>query len=71
MAGTIGFGINGLGLIAPFHGKALRDITGGGLVAVCDIAKERADKFGAEYRQTLPDCREYTYDDWHRRMKQQ
>jgi hypothetical protein len=25
-------------------------------------------KFGVDYRTTLPDCREFTYDDWHRRM---
>jgi hypothetical protein len=24
--------------------------------------------FGVDYRTTLPDCREFTYDDWHRRM---
>ena len=27
-------------------------------------------KFGEEYRTTLPDCREFTYDDWHRRTRQ-
>jgi hypothetical protein len=24
-------------------------------------------KFGEEYRETLPDCKEYTYEDWNRR----
>jgi hypothetical protein len=27
-------------------------------------------KFGTTYKQDLPDCREFTYDDWHRRVKQ-
>jgi hypothetical protein len=27
-------------------------------------------KFGTTYRQDLPDCREFTYDDWYRRVKQ-
>jgi predicted dehydrogenase len=49
MAETVGFGIQGLGLIAPFHAKALRDVAGGELVAVCDLDKERADGFAGEY----------------------
>lgn len=49
MAKTIGFGILGAGLIAPFHAKAVRDTQGGKLVAVCDMARERADKLGAEF----------------------
>ena len=28
-------------------------------------------KFGEDYRTTLPDCREFTYDDWYRRTQQQ
>ena len=27
-------------------------------------------KFGQSYRQELPDCREFTYDDWYRRTHQ-
>jgi UDP-N-acetyl-2-amino-2-deoxyglucuronate dehydrogenase len=46
---SIGFGINGLGLIAPFHAKALKDSKGGRLAAVCDVMKDRADKMAAEY----------------------
>lgn len=49
MAKTIGFGILGAGLIAPFHAKAVRDTQGGKLVAICDLARERADKLGAEF----------------------
>lgn len=26
-------------------------------------------RFGTTYRQELPDCREFTYDDWYRRIK--
>ena len=33
MAKTIGFGILGAGLIAPFHAKAVRDTNGGKLIA--------------------------------------
>ncbi|MBX3749066.1 MAG: Gfo/Idh/MocA family oxidoreductase [Opitutaceae bacterium] len=49
MAKTIGFGLLGAGLIAPFHAKAVRDTQGGKLVAVCDLARERADKLGADF----------------------
>ncbi|MDF1536171.1 MAG: hypothetical protein P1S46_06670 [bacterium] len=27
-------------------------------------------KFGDTYRAELPDCREFTYEDWHRRVRQ-
>ena len=50
MAKTIGFGILGAGLIAPFHAKAVRDTNGGKLIAVCDMARERADKLAAEFK---------------------
>lgn len=46
----IGFGILGAGLIAPFHAKAVRDTKGGKLVAICDMAKERADKLAGEFQ---------------------
>lgn len=49
MTKPIGFGILGAGLIAPFHAKAVRDTKGGKLIAVCDMARERADKLGAEF----------------------
>jgi len=49
MPRTIGFGILGAGLIAPFHAKAIRDSSGGRLVAVCDMARERADKLAADF----------------------
>lgn len=50
MPKTIGFGILGAGLIAPFHAKAVRDTNGGKLVAICDMARERADKLAAEFK---------------------
>jgi predicted dehydrogenase len=50
MAKTIGFGILGAGLIAPFHAKAVRDTNGGKLIAICDMARERADKLSAEFK---------------------
>ena len=49
MTKPIGFGILGSGLIAPFHAKAVRDTKGGKLIAVCDMAKARADKLAAEF----------------------
>jgi predicted dehydrogenase len=59
MAKTVGFGILGSGLIAPFHARAVRDATGGKLVAVCDMARERADKLAAEFK--IKAC--YSLDD--------
>ena len=50
MAKSIGFGILGAGLIAPFHARAVRDTRGGRLVAVCDLARERADRLAAEFK---------------------
>jgi predicted dehydrogenase len=49
MAETLGFGIVGAGLVAPFHAKSIKGSTGGRLVAICDLNRERADKLAAEY----------------------
>jgi len=49
MAESIGFGILGAGLVAPFHAKALQEAEGGRTVAFCDVDKARADKLAAEY----------------------
>jgi UDP-N-acetyl-2-amino-2-deoxyglucuronate dehydrogenase len=46
---TLGFGILGAGLVAPFHAKGIRDARGGTLVAFCDMSRERADKLATEY----------------------
>ena len=40
MTKTLGFGILGAGLIAPFHARAVRDAKGSKLIAVCDQAHE-------------------------------
>jgi len=49
MAETLGFGILGAGLVAPFHANSVRDAEGCRLVAFCDVDKERADQRAAEY----------------------
>lgn len=49
MKETLGFGLLGAGLVAPFHAKSIRASTGGTLVAVCDTNRERAEKLAAEY----------------------
>ncbi len=49
MSKEIGFAILGAGMIAPFHAKSIRDARGGRLVAVCDAARERAERMAAEY----------------------
>ena len=45
----LGFGLLGAGMIAPFHAKSIRGAKGGRLVAVCDAAKDRAERMAAEY----------------------
>jgi len=49
MAETIGFGILGAGLVAPFHADSLQETQGGRLVAFCDVDRERADSLAARY----------------------
>lgn len=49
MSKELGFAILGAGMIAPFHAKSIRDARGGRLVAVCDAARERAERMAAEY----------------------
>ena len=49
MAETLGFGILGAGLVAPFHANSVRDAEGCRLVAFCDIDKGRADERASEY----------------------
>ena len=50
MAKTLGFGILGAGLIAPFHAKSILNSRGGKLVAFCDMSQERVDKIAGEYK---------------------
>lgn len=53
MKDKFGYGIIGCGVIAPWHAKAVANIPGVELVAVCDIVPEKAEKlreeFGASY----------------------
>jgi predicted dehydrogenase len=49
MSSDLGFGIIGAGLVAPFHAKSVNDCSGGNLVAICDVDRERADKFASEF----------------------
>jgi predicted dehydrogenase len=46
---TAGFGIVGLGLIAKFHARAIREIAGAQLVAAFSRSGEKAEQFGAEF----------------------
>lgn len=46
---THGFGIIGLGMIADFHAKAIRDIPGARLVAVASRSRDKAAAFAAKY----------------------
>ena len=48
------FGIIGLGLIAKFHAKAIRDIPGARLAACYSRSKDKADAFAGEFN-----CRAY------------
>lgn len=46
---TIGFGILGAGLIAPFHAKSILASNGGSLIAFCDQSPDRLSKVTSEY----------------------
>ncbi len=48
-AKTVGFGLLGAGLIAPFHAKSIKSLEGAELVAVADVSAERADKTAAQF----------------------
>jgi len=56
---TVGFGLLGAGLIAPFHAKSIRAADRCELVAVSDVdtmrAAKIAEQFGCEARKTLND----------------
>ncbi len=52
-----GFGILGAGMISGLHGAALRDSAKAKLVAVCDVAEDRAQKLAGDY---APDAAVYT-----------
>jgi predicted dehydrogenase len=44
-----GFGIVGTGLISKFHARAVREVPGARLVAVCSRERARAEAFAAEF----------------------
>jgi len=54
---TVGFGLLGAGMIAPFHAKSVRAAAGCELIAVADLDPTRAEKvageFGCEARSSL------------------
>ncbi len=45
----LGFGIVGGGTIGPFHAKAIGDVKGAEVVAVCDVVESTAKDFGQEF----------------------
>ena len=49
MAGNYGFAILGTGLISKFHARAIRDVAGARLVAVCSRERASAEAFGREF----------------------
>ncbi len=54
---TVGFGILGAGMISGLHGDALANSQKADLVAVCDMAQDRAAKLAADH---APKARVYT-----------
>lgn len=49
---TLGFGILGAGLVAPFHAKAILHSRGGRLIAFCDVDESRVRRLAGEYGVT-------------------
>lgn len=49
MPRTYGFAIVGCGVIAPFHARAIAELPNARLVAVCDVDRDRADAFAADF----------------------
>lgn len=62
MQETIGFGLLGAGLVAPFHAKGIQHCNGGKLIAICDVDRDRAqrmaDEFGARAVSSLDELLE-------------
>jgi predicted dehydrogenase len=59
MEKTLGFGILGAGLVAPFHAKSVLGSKGGRLIAIADTDRQRADRqaaaFGVKAYYGLPE----------------
>ena len=51
MADTIGFGLIGCGVIAPFHAKGIEQTPDADLVAVCDPHEPAAKEFCAAHEK--------------------
>jgi len=49
MKEQFGFGLLGTGLVAPFHAKSIQNAQGCHLAAICDVDRQRAEKFAVEY----------------------
>jgi len=49
MTETLGFGLLGAGLVAPFHARSIQACKGGELVAVCDVDAGRAGRLAQEF----------------------
>ena len=54
MADTLGFGLLGAGLVAPFHARSLAEAEGGELVAICDTDTERAERLAGGLASGTP-----------------
>ncbi len=54
---TVGFGILGAGMISGLHADALENSGKARLAAVCDVARERAEKLAHDF---APDAKVYT-----------
>lgn len=64
-AEPIGFGVIGCGRVAPRHAQSVQELPAARLVAVADVVKSRAERFGREYSaqfftdyRYLLDCKE-------------
>jgi len=49
MAGKLGFGIIGCGLVSDFHGRAVSDLEDAAMVGATDMNSERAEEFVVKY----------------------
>lgn len=62
---TVGYGMIGCGVIAPWHATALKEhVRGARLVACCDVVREKAEQFAARFEipKVYTDYRELLQD---------
>ena len=55
---NMGFAILGTGMISKFHARAVRDVPGARLVAVCSRDRSRAEMFAGEFGCAAHECLE-------------